>query len=127
MKNDATHDVDSHRGSHPLDAELAGAAVPNTIADVLLGSLSSRFPFTEGIRKSREAFLRDLPDLLSDPSSRGKWVAYYGDERVGIAADDEPLIQECRRRGLSVDQYMIDTIEPKPATPEQVDFPMAWQ
>jgi hypothetical protein len=126
-KSEPTGDIASRTDPHPLDAEFARSSVANSNPDARLGSLLSRFPLSEGIRKSQEAFFRDLASLISDPSLRGKWVAYHGDERIGIASDDEPLINECRRRGLTVDDYIIDTIEPKPATPEQLDFPMAWQ
>jgi hypothetical protein len=76
----------------------------------------------EGIRRSQAAFLRDLPELLEDESLRGQWVIYHGDERIGIAPSDEPLIRECSRRGLKSDQYDIFVIEET----EQVDYPSAW-
>ena len=75
-----------------------------------------------GIRALREAFTRALPELLKIPSLRGNWVAFHGDEQVGIAADDEPLIQECLGRGLAADEYVVDVIEPKPTEPESVEF-----
>src|SRR5438309_156491 len=59
----------------------------------------------EGIRRSQDAFFRDLPELLTDASLRGRWVAYQGGERIGIAASDEPLIRECLARGLKRDEY----------------------
>jgi hypothetical protein len=31
-----------------------------------------------GIRRSKEAFLRDLPSLLADRNMVGLWTAYYG-------------------------------------------------
>jgi hypothetical protein len=68
-----------------------------------------------------------LPELLKDHRLRGKWVAYHGDERVGIDADDEPLVRECLRQGLKVDQYIVDVIEPKSSVPEVVDFPSSWR
>ena len=51
-----------------------------------------------GIRRSMEAYWRDLPQLLPLKSRKRRWVAYHGDERIGIAKDDEPLIRECLRR-----------------------------
>src|SRR5262249_17934234 len=41
-----------------------------------------------GLMRSQQAFWRDLPELLKDRRTRGKWVAYHGDEQVGVAADD---------------------------------------
>src|SRR3954447_21852843 len=48
----------------------------------------------EGIRRSQDAFFRDLPELLKDESLSGRCVAYCGDERIGLATSDEPLIRE---------------------------------
>jgi hypothetical protein len=76
----------------------------------------------EGVRRSQAAFLRDLPELVKDESLRGQWVIYHGDERIGIAPSDEPLIRECSRRGLKSDQYDLFVIEET----EQVDYPSAW-
>src|SRR5271165_4649429 len=57
----------------------------------------------EGIRRSQDAFFRDLPELLKDESLVGQCVAYCGDERIGIAPSDEPLIRELNRRGIKDD------------------------
>jgi hypothetical protein len=83
---------------------------------------ASLFDVPEGIRRSHAAFIRDLPELLKDETLRGKWVMYQGDERVGIAPSEEPLIQESVRRGLMRDEYDIFVIEEA----EEVDFPSAW-
>jgi hypothetical protein len=80
------------------------------------------FEIPEGIRRSQRAFLHELPELLKDETLRGKWVAYHGDERIGIAPCDEPLIRECSRRGLADDQYDLFIIEET----EKVDFPSSW-
>lgn len=39
----------------------------------------------EGIRLSIEAFKRDLPELLSNKKTKGRWVAYNRVTRLGIA------------------------------------------
>ena len=80
----------------------------------------------EGIRRSQEAFFRALPDLLKDRRLRGKYVAYHGDERIGIAKDDEPLIRECVRRGLKREEYDILVIEPQTPEPEEIAYPSSW-
>jgi hypothetical protein len=76
----------------------------------------------EGIRRSQDAFFRDLPELLKDETLRGKRIAYHGDERIGIAPRAEPLIRECSRRGLSDDQYDVFIIEPQSREPQQVEI-----
>jgi hypothetical protein len=80
----------------------------------------------EGIRRSQEAFFRDLPELLKDRRLRGKWVAYHGDERVKIGRTQTDVIKECNRRGLEIDQYDVFVIEPQSQEPEEVDYPSAW-
>jgi hypothetical protein len=80
-----------------------------------------------GIHESRAAFNRALPELLKDRTLFGKWIAFNGTERIGIADDDDPLIRACINRGLKSDEYIVDVIEPKPAEPEEVDFPSSWR
>jgi hypothetical protein len=65
-----------------------------------------------GIRKSQEALRRDLPQLLQHRRLQGHWVAYHGDERIGVAANETTLLRECIRRGLSDDAYYIGMIAP---------------
>ena len=81
---------------------------------------------SEGIRKSQEAFFRDLPELLKDRRLRGRYIAYHGNERIGIGGDDEPLIRECLGRGLKREEYDILIIEPQSADPEEIDYPSPW-
>ncbi len=65
-----------------------------------------------GIRRSQEALRRDLPQLLENRRLRGQWIAYHGDERVGIARDEITLLRECIRRGFADDEYYIGMITP---------------
>ena len=65
------------------------------------------------IAKSREAFRRDLPELLK--SRDGWWVAYHGDEQIGFARSQRKLYQECLRRGLTDDQFLVCGILPDAA------------
>src|SRR4051812_7365825 len=81
----------------------------------------------EGIRRSQEAFFRDLPELLIDRGSRGKWVAYHRDERITIGSTQTEVIKECNRRGLESDEYDVFVIEPQGQEPEEVDYPSAWR
>jgi hypothetical protein len=79
--------------------------------------------------RSQQAFWRDLPELLRTRRNHGKWVAYCGDERVGVAADDADLIRACQRRGLRAKDYYLDVIEPMSQPPwlheEEVAFGLA--
>jgi hypothetical protein len=76
----------------------------------------------EGIRRSQDAFFRDLPELLKDESLRGKWIGYHGDERIGIASGMKPLIEECVRRGLADDQFDLFVIEPQSREIEEIEI-----
>jgi hypothetical protein len=69
------------------------------------------------VLRSQQAFWHDLPELLKNKRNRGKWVAYHGDERIGIAGTEAALIQECIRRGLKDDEFDLDVIEPHALPP----------
>jgi hypothetical protein len=72
-----------------------------------------------GIRRSQEALRRDLPQLLENRRLRGRWIAYHGDERIGIAGDKFTLLRECIRRGFADDEYYIGMITPSELVEEE--------
>jgi hypothetical protein len=72
------------------------------------------------IRRSQQAFWRDLPVLLEDGRHRGRWVCYHGEERIGIGTYEE-LIQECVRRGLADNEYDLEVIEPQASPPWEAE------
>jgi hypothetical protein len=65
------------------------------------------------IRRSQEAFRRDLPQLLRDKKLYRRWVAYRGDERIGFAGSEDDLYEECARRGLQEHEYVVRCIVPE--------------
>ena len=69
------------------------------------------------IRKSIEAFRRDLPELLN--ARRGWWIAYHGDERLGFARRHTPLYEKCLRQGLSRDEFIVTLVEPWVFDPDE--------
>jgi hypothetical protein len=79
-----------------------------------------------GIRRSQEAFFRDLPEMLKDRRLLGKYVAYRGDERLKSARSEIEVIRDCLRRGLTDDEYDIFVVEPQSAEPEEIEYPSAW-
>jgi hypothetical protein len=81
----------------------------------------------EGIRRSQDAFFRDLPIFLQDEGLLGQCVAYCGDERIGIAPSDEPLIREINRRGIKDDEFDLFVIRPQGRDPEDVTYPSSWR
>jgi hypothetical protein len=70
------------------------------------------FVVAPGIRRSRAAFLRDLPGLLANPKLDRWWVAYHGDQRIGIARTKTELVLECVRRKLKSSEYHVGIIRP---------------
>jgi hypothetical protein len=56
-------------------------------------------------------YSRDLPALLDEHA--GKWVAYHGAERLGIADDDTDLYELGRQRGLSPQSLLVIGIDPE--------------
>jgi hypothetical protein len=84
--------------------------------------LEEDFPaIPDGIIRSKQAYLRDLPELLKDVRLHGKWVIYHGDERIGIANTQTELVRECLRRGLKEEEYFDGMILPRPPEPEEID------
>jgi hypothetical protein len=79
----------------------------------------------EGIRRSQPAFLRDLPELLTDRGMRAKYIAYHGDERVKVGRSQTEAVRECLKRGLADDEYDVFIIEPQSLEAEEVDYPSA--
>jgi hypothetical protein len=57
------------------------------------------------------AFRRELPELLLHHDRR--WVAYHGDERVGISDSQFDLYDECRRRGYREGEFLVECIIPE--------------
>jgi hypothetical protein len=58
-----------------------------------------------------QAFLQDLPRLNAERA--GQWVAYEGPRQLGFAMHKHELYQECFRRGLQREQFVIFCIEPQ--------------
>jgi hypothetical protein len=90
--------------------------------------IASQIP--PGIRRSQEAYWRELPGLLKMKSRKRQWVAYHGDERVGFGRTSAELYRECMgRRGLKKDEFYVDRLEPRPLPPweaEEVVAPFPW-
>jgi len=108
---------------------LVRAEVFERMAGVMQTPEEAHVEIPPQLLRSQQAFWRDLPELLKSRRTRGKWVAYHGGERIGVAATDDELIRECLRRGLGKDEYYLDVIEPMPQPPwllvEEVSYGLA--
>jgi hypothetical protein len=75
------------------------------------------------VKKSQETFWRDLAGLLRQKKNHDQWVAYHGDERIGIARLPRALLLEIRRREIPRGAYYLAVIRPRevpPWEPEEV-------
>jgi hypothetical protein len=62
--------------------------------------------------RSRDAFLRDLPELLANPKY-DRWSAVYlGEERIALVKTAEEATRVCRERGISSDDCFIGCVFP---------------
>src|SRR5437588_8594996 len=57
--------------------------------------------------RSMQAFWRDLPQLQRDPRTRGKWVAYDGDQRTGFGSTQAEVYQASFGRGLRRGEFYV--------------------
>jgi hypothetical protein len=75
----------------------------------------------EGIRRSREAFLRELPGLLARKRLHRRWALYRGDVQIGIARRPEKLLRKGEKLGLRNDEFYLGVIEPHAQEPEEIE------
>ncbi len=67
--------------------------------------------------RAQQAFWRDLPGLLKDRRNHRKWVAYHGDERVGLGKTSTELYQRCLKMGLRPGDFYIGRVRERPTPP----------
>jgi hypothetical protein len=70
--------------------------------------MTQQYP-NNGMQLADATFRRDLPELLQ--SDVGRWVAYFGDLRLGIFDSKPAAFDACAATVLS-DECLIDVIEP---------------
>jgi hypothetical protein len=76
----------------------------------------------KGVKRSYEAFLRALPNLLREPRNQRLWAAFHGDDFVAIAPSQRTLTIKCLALGFPSDSFYIGWITPQSATGvEEVD------
>ena len=72
------------------------------------------------IAKGREAFLRDLPQLL--PNRFRQWVGYHGDKCLGFADCKSELYEACLAQGVPESELLIECVFPVPGEIEQSEY-----
>ena len=78
------------------------------------------FEIPEGIRRSKAAIRRDLPELMARWRNRGKWVLYHGDVRVAVGTYSD-LIGEVNRLNIPDGEFFVARIRPGAASEEEED------
>jgi hypothetical protein len=74
-------------------------------------------PVSPAMLRAQRAFWRDLPDLLKERRNRLKWVAYHGDDRVGLGKTRTELYHRCLGRGLRPGEFYIGRVRERPTPP----------
>ena len=69
------------------------------------------------IATSQAAFRRDLPELLK--THYRQWVAYHGEDRIRFGRTQLELYEECYRRGLRDDEFVVRSVEAE--MPDEID------
>lgn len=80
------------------------------------------FVIPEGIVRSKAAIRAALPELLASWWTRGKWVCYHREERIGVGRDYFALEKKCIDRGISGEEYYIARIAPGAASDEEEEI-----
>lgn len=61
------------------------------------------------IAEAYETFKQELPGLLDE--HEGKWVAYSGKRRIGIADDKTELYRKCLALGIPRGEFIVHAVE----------------
>jgi hypothetical protein len=99
----------------PLEGPL-----PQRPDEAWLGQMTAR-GVPPLIARAQIQFRRDLPELID--SHAGDWVAYSGEERIGVGPSEKELVLRCVRQGLRDDQFVVRAIAPEA---EEIIDPAEW-
>ena len=86
---------------------LIPAAKSDGLNEIVAAALPEIPP---GVRASREALWRDLPELLKVKKNHGQCVCYHGNRRIGIGIESN-LVRICQELGLKDHEYYIGIVE----------------
>jgi hypothetical protein len=75
----------------------------------------------EGIRRAKEAFLRDLPELMARKRLRGRWALYHCEKRIGIWRNPQRMLRNSVKLGLPEEEIYYGMIGPRSPEPEEVE------
>jgi hypothetical protein len=94
-----------------------------SLLDEALPPLAAQF--AQGVApimlESRQAFWREVPEVLKRRSKACRWVAYDGTERIATGRTDAEVYQECLRRGLQRGEFYVASISERTTPPWAVE------
>jgi hypothetical protein len=107
------HARSQRKSTHlPKRGNLGSSSVKGIEAKRLAGRPAADSQYANAaIEAAFTAFLRDLPQLLR--TNPGKWIAYLCDKMFAIGADDFKLYEMCRLRGIPLNEFIVECIEPQ--------------
>ena len=107
---------------HPVrmtdpESQLECVLIASHVYDQFRKAAESDSPHASGkasvdFEQSRQAFHKELPELLSHPELSGHWVLYQAGRRLTTAGSERELIEECRGRSLKLDDCYLGKIAP---------------
>lgn len=100
---------------------LLPGALYERVRDQLEGPAPEDLEIPAGIRRSKEAFLRDLPALLRDRHCRGRWVGYHGGQRIATHRDKVEVIRAIKRQAIPPNAYYIGLIQEHEPEPVEIE------
>lgn len=81
----------------------------------------SSLEIAEGIRRAKDAFLRDLPALLQRQRLRGRWALYHLEKQIGIWRNPQRMLDKIVKLCLPKDEYYFGVIRPRSPEPEEIE------
>ena len=99
------------------ESQLECVLIASYVYDQFRETAESDFPHASSkasveFEQSRRAFHKELPELLSHPELSGHWVLYQAGRRLATAGTERDLIEECRGRGLKLEDCHLAKIAP---------------
>jgi hypothetical protein len=107
--------------TEPANLPEGGAVRVMVLDDARSNGAGSSFPSPPGFERCRDAFLLDLPALLMDKKTAGKWFLYHDERRIKAAKSQRDLVLHCQKQGWDAKDCYIDMAIPHAPEPETID------
>ena len=77
---------------------------------------------SESIWLALAALRRDLPELMANRKTRGKYVCYRRDQRVAVGKNYRSVIAEVVRLNIPEDEYIVEKVQPGAGSVEEEEL-----